>query len=129
MHAGPGRDKHADIFLPVPAAAQLDSDGNPWLHARDLSIQLQSKAKVRTDDRANLIGWAKILEEVPKTIVHKDMLAVLVVLTDSLAQNTAPGVYPPLTGRNGHPVFQLVICPPKKFKAWAPRRNVNYVNG
>ncbi len=125
MHAGSGKNNHADIFLPVPAAAQLDSNGNPWPHARNLSIQLQSKAKVHADDPSNLVGWSKIEAEVRKTIVHEDVLAVLVVLTDSLSQSTEPGVYPLIKA-----LFQLVVCPPQQFLAWAPRRDgVTYANG
>jgi hypothetical protein len=121
LHAGSGESKHLEIFLPVPAAAQLGSDGKPWPHARNLSIQLtQSKAKVREeDDHANLIS--RKMDEEPKTIVHEEALTVLVVLTDSLDQITEPGVYPLLKLREGQPVFQLVVCPLQQFLAWAPR--------
>ncbi len=130
LHAGSGESKHLEIFLPVPAAAQLDCDGNQLENARNLSIQLQCKAKVDVEDRKNLVGWRTIVEEVAKTIVHENALAVLVVLTDSLDQGLLPGLYPPLLGQGELPIFQLVVCPREEFQAWALRRNnVSYENG
>ncbi len=125
MHAVPSSGDRVHVLVTVPASAQLDTKGNPRPHARNLSIQLLCKTKSHTLGLQLRGVW----EEVPKTVVHEDALAVLVVLTDSLARNTEPGVYLSLKGRKGRPFFQLVVCPPQQFLAWAPRRKgASYVN-